>query len=178
VGGGVKQKVNDSPATRMRAAFDRSFAEPPAGEAEPVANYLGIRIGPAAFAVALDEIGSVFADKRVSPLPSAAPEMLGVAGVRGDTVPIFSLAALLGAPSGDASPRWLVLAAGGRAGFAFDTLDGHLRIPVSDVTAATTTRGFVQANAVIAGEPRPIVSIASLVEHLERRAGHSAAKEQ
>lgn len=174
----MKRGAKTGVAEQMRAAFDRGFAEPPPPDAEEAANYLGIRVGAAAYAVALGEIGAVFADKRIAPLPSRAPELLGVAGVRGEIVPVFGLAALLGMPAGEDRSRWLMLAAGGRAGFAFDALDGHLRIPVSAVTPTSSARGFIQANAVIAGEPRPIVSIASLMEHLERRAGQSAAKEQ
>jgi purine-binding chemotaxis protein CheW len=166
-----------SRAADMRKAFDRAFAEPPPPEAEAAADYLGIRIGGIAYAVALSEIGAVFADKKIAPLPSGASELLGVAGVRGDIVPVFSLGALIGQGGGDEKPRWLVLAGGGRAGFAFDVLDGHLRIPIAQIAAVASPKGFVTANAVIGKEARPIVSIASLMEHLERRAGHGA-KEQ
>ena len=167
-----------SRAADLRKAFDHAFAEPPPPEAEASADYLGIRIGGTAYAVALSEIGAVFADKTVAPLPSGAGELLGMAGVRGDVVPVFGLAALIGQAGGDDRPRWLVLARAGHAGFAFDALDGHLRIPLASITPAASPGGFIQANAVIGKEARPIVSIASLMEHLERRAGHSAAKEQ
>ena len=166
-------------AADLRKAFDRAFAEPPAPEAEAAADYLGIRVGGSAYAVALSEIGAVFADKMIAPLPSGAAELLGVAGVRGDVVPVFSLAALIGqSGGGDAKPRWLVLARGGHAGFAFDTLDGHLRIPLASIAPAASPKSFVQANAVIGKEARPIVSIASLMDHLEKRAGQNGRKEQ
>ncbi|HSI17064.1 MAG TPA: chemotaxis protein CheW [Sphingomonas sp.] len=162
----------------MRKAFDRAFAEPPPPEAEEAADYLGIRVGGAAYAVALSEIGAVFADRKIAPLPSGASELLGVAGVRGDIVPVFALSAFLGLGGGDARPRWLVLAAGGRAGFAFDALDGHIRIPLASITPVASSKGFVRANAVIGKDARPIVSVASLMEHLEHRAGQGGRKEQ
>jgi len=165
-------------AADLRKAFDRAFAEPPPHGDEESADYLGIRVGGGAYAVALSEIGAVFADKRIAPLPSGASELLGVAGVRGETVPVFSLGALLSQSGGDDRPRWLVLARGGRAGFAFDALDGHLRIPLASIIPAASPKGFVVANAVMGKDARSIMSIASLVEHLERRAGRSAAKEQ
>jgi chemotaxis signal transduction protein len=173
----MKHGAKASVAEQMRAAFDRGFAEPPAGAAEPSANYLGIRVAGHAYAVALAEIGAVSAGKRLAPLPSSARELLGVAGVRGDIVPVFSLAALLGHGAAEGG-RWLMLAAGGKAGFAFDALDGQLDIPLSAIAPASSASGFVQANAVIAGAARPVVSIPALMEHLERRAGQSAAKEQ
>lgn len=166
-----------SRASDMRKAFDRAFAEPPPRQAEEAADYLGIRVGGSAYAVALSEIGAVFADKTIAPLASSARELLGVAGVRGDIVPIFALGAMLGLGGGDKA-RWLVLAAGGRAGFAFDALDGHLRIPRASITASASPTGFVRANAVIGKEARPIVSIASIMEHLEQRAGRNGHKEQ
>ncbi|MCW3846578.1 chemotaxis protein CheW [Sphingomonas sp. LB-2] len=165
-------------ASDLRTAFDRSFAEPPPGEAEPTQAYLGIRVGGKAYAVALAEIGAVVADKKIAPLPSKASELLGVAGVRGDTVPVFSLAALLGVRGGEERPRWLLLATGGRAGFAFDALDGHLDVPLAQVTPLAAPRGFIHANAVLGGGARGIVNIASLMDHLERRAGSGTPKEQ
>ena len=165
-------------ASDLRAAFDRGFAEPPPGQAEPAKAYLGIRIGGKPYAVALAEIGAVVADKKIAPLPSKAPELLGVAGVRGDIVPVFSLAALLGLGGGEERPRWLVLAAGGRAGFAFDALDGHLSIPLASITPAVSARGFVIANAVIGKDARPIIGIAALMDHLEKRAGQHGPREQ
>src|SRR5690606_20236063 len=42
-------------ASDMRAAFDRGFAEPPPPEMDAAADYLGIRIGAAAYAVSLSE---------------------------------------------------------------------------------------------------------------------------
>ena len=172
----MKRGPKTNGASDLRKAFDRVFAEPPPPEAEAAADYLGIRIGGAPYAVALSEIGAVFADRKIAPLPSSAGELLGVAGVRGDIVPIFSLGALLG-QGGDDKPRWLVLARGARAGFAFDALDGHLRIPLAAIAPAVSSRGFVEANAVIGKQARPIVSVAALMEHLEHRAGQSAAKE-
>lgn len=169
----MKRPAKAAKAADLRKAFDRVFAEPPAPEAEAAADYLGIRIGAAPYAVALSEIGAVFADKKIAPLPSRAPELMGVAGIRGDVVPVFALGALLG-QSGLEKPRWLVLAAGGRAGFAFDALDGHLRIPLASITPHASPQGFVRANAVIGKDARPIVSIASLMDHLETRAGQSA----
>ena len=166
-----------SKAADLRKTFDRAFAEPPPAEAEASADYLGIRIGSAAYAVALAEIGAVFADKVIAPLPSGAGELLGVAGVRGDVVPVFGLAALIGQAGGGDRPRWLVLARGGQAGFAFDALDGHLRIPIANISPATSSKGFVQANAVIGKDARPIVSVTALMEYLERRAGKTGAKE-
>lgn len=172
----VPKAVKANTASDLRKAFDRIFAEPPAPAAEATADYLGICIGGAPYAVALTEIGAVFADRKIAPLPSGARELLGVAGVRGDIVPVFGLAALLGTSGGD-RPRWLVLAAGGQAGFAFDALDGHLRIPVAAIALSANPGGFVRANAVIGNEARPIVSIASLMEHLDSRAGQRARSE-
>lgn len=165
-----------SRAVDLRKAFDRAFAEPPPSGAEASGDYLGIRIGGVAYAVPLAEIGAVHADRKIAPLPSGASELLGVAGVRGDIVPVFGLAALLGQGGGDAKPRWLVLAAGGRAGFAFDALDGHIRIPLASITPSPS--GFVAANAVIGKDARPILSIPALMDHLEKRAGLNGTKEQ
>ena len=105
-------------------------------------------------------------------MPSPAREFLGVAALRGGIVPVYSLRALLGDATGDERPRWLVVAGRERvAAFAFDGLEGYLRVPQADISQAQgeAPHGHVHASAVIDGKPRPIVRIRSLIDHLEKR---------
>jgi purine-binding chemotaxis protein CheW len=169
-----------SKATALRDAFDRSFAEPPPAAPEASTDLLGIRIGVTSYALDLSEIVAVFADRRIVPLPSAAHGFLGVATLRGDVVPVYGLGSLLGHAGADEQPRWLVLAGRGPfAAFAFDAVEGHVRLSGADIApvqsqAQAPTQpapGHVRASALVDGTPRPIIGIRALMDHLEHHTG-------
>lgn len=157
-------------AEELRAAFDAAFAraaQAPGREAVPL---LALRVAGEPVAVRVLETAGLMAARRLVPVPSRRAELLGIAGIRGAVVPIYSLARLLGRGE-DADPRWIVLAATGaataeRVGLAFATFERHLVAPASDLRAA---RDGVSAGAHVAeilhaeGAVRPVLSIPSLV---------------
>ncbi|MBB3121764.1 chemotaxis protein CheW [Pseudoduganella violacea] len=113
-------------AQTLREQFDRGFAlalAPPVGGS---LNVLIIRIGSERFAVALPDIQGLYVDRTILALPSPMPELLGVANFRGQIVPVYQLASLIG-KTGAAAPRWMVLVQE-RAplAFAFDAFEAHL----------------------------------------------------
>ncbi|MEI9850837.1 MAG: chemotaxis protein CheW [Sphingomonas sp.] len=158
-------------AAELRAAFDRGFAEAPAEAREATPDYLRIAVGDGSYVVALAEVSAVLADKPIVAVPSLAPALLGVAAVRGAIVPVYSLRALLG-HGGEDRPRWLLLAGGGVA-FAFDRLEAHIAIADADIAPvqSAAAHGHVRANALLDGEPCPVVSIGSLTDELQKRLG-------
>ena len=82
--------------TELRDAFDRSFAQAPSTEAAAVENLLAIRVGAHPYALRMAEVSGLFADKKVTRLPSPVPEFSGIAGFRGVVLPVYDLAMLLG----------------------------------------------------------------------------------
>ncbi len=153
-------------ADALRAEFDQAFAARRAAPPDVVA-LLAIRVGGAPFAVRLLDAGGLATLRQVVPVPSRRAELLGVSGVRGEALPIYSLARLvLGADDVEA-PRWMILA-GGRepVGLAFATFEGHVvvgRGELRPVEGAEADRAHVAA--IHPGPPvRPVLSIASLVE--------------
>lgn len=55
-----------------------------------------LRIGADAYAVRMEQAREVVADPVVTPLPTAPRSVLGVCNVRGEIVPVFDTATLLG----------------------------------------------------------------------------------
>jgi purine-binding chemotaxis protein CheW len=110
----------------LRAAFDGAFAEPIAA---PVAcvDVLAIRVGGVPHAIARAELSALRTDLRVVALPSPAPALLGVATFRTALVPVWDLGLIVhGAPVWPV--RWCAILRDESAAFAFDRLDGHLRV--------------------------------------------------
>ena len=96
----------ESATLALRRAFDRSFAALPA-EAPPFEDLLTVRAAGDTFALRLRDVAELIAGLLVAPLPSATPHLLGLAGLRGGVVPVFSLASLLGAAGPAGAPRWV-----------------------------------------------------------------------
>jgi len=162
-------------AAALKRDFDRGFAEARRPPAPQSFDLLAVRLAGDPWAIPLSEISGLHAAKKITPVPSRTPALLGIAGFRGELVPAYDLAALIGR-SAPATPRWLVLAADRRVALAFADLDGHLRAEAGDILpqgpeSAAWTRGFFRAGAAIL----PILHLAALLGGLRPR--HDPAKE-
>ena len=164
----------------LRDEFDRSFAQapqPPEGGRESL---LAIRVGAEAYALRLAEVKGLYTGRRILALPSGLPELLGVSGFRGQIVPVYDLAILLGQDAGGASgraaPRWLVqLQHREPLALAFDAFDAHFSAGASDLIAdpaAIASPSHLQhrRNAVRRGEAvLPILHLQSLIDDIQAR---------
>lgn len=149
-------------AEELRRAFDRGFTEPPRADAQTFENLLAFRAGTEVFAMRVVEVAGLFADKAITPLPSPVAELLGVAGFRGDVVPVYDLRALLGHPSRE-KPRWMVLALAAdksSIALAFDRLEGHFRVP---------QEAIVEDIVKIDGAARAIVRVRTVLDEITSR---------
>jgi purine-binding chemotaxis protein CheW len=160
-------------ALELGREFDHSFAAALPPPAPPHLDFLCIRIGGEPSAVALGDIASLHADLRIIALPSRAPELLGVASVRAAIVPIYDLGAAVGAQAA-AAPRWTVLLNGRAAGFAFEAYDGHTRVTAAAIADAPAPgggprQGYVRGRLTVAGQPRPIVDLLTVLTAIESR---------
>ena len=112
----------------LREEFDRSFAHAPGARDAAPENLLAIRLSDVPHAIRVAQIGGLYADRHVMPLPTPATELLGIAAFRGQLAPVYDLAALLGYTR-HASPRWLVLLRiEDSIAFAFDGFDAHIAV--------------------------------------------------
>jgi chemotaxis signal transduction protein len=156
-------------ASKLKQAFDASFAEPPRAEREATEDFLAVRIGGDPYAIRVAEILGLYADRKVVPVPTSTPELLGLVGLRGAVVPVYDLRVLLGYPGG-AAPRWLILCGAPPAGLAFDAFETHERVARADVLPAVDPgRRRHTAGAFRAGQgARTIISIAAVLEAIGR----------
>lgn len=160
-------------AAELRAAFDAAFARPAGAPARDTVALLGLRVGGEAVAVRVLETAGIMAARPIVPVPSPRAELLGVSGVRGAVVPVYSLARLLGRAD-DGAPRWIVLAAAGaeRVGLAVVTFERHLVVPgaaVRPAAQAGAAGGHAPEVLHAGGEVRPVLSVPSLVRAITRR---------
>jgi chemotaxis signal transduction protein len=133
-----------SRAADFRHAFDKAFAVPRASsDGAAREDFLTIRIAGDGYAIRLGEIAGLVKGRRIVACPSDVPEFLGIAGVRGTLVSVYSLPALLGYSVGWEHSTGLLLCAAtpteaieGSVGFAFPEFSGFVRALSSQIHAA------------------------------------------
>jgi chemotaxis signal transduction protein len=155
-----------STADDLRSRFDHEFALPIAAKATDELDLLAIRIDGDPHAIRLAEITGVFTDQPIAPAPSTAPSFIGLTGVRTSIVPVFDLAVLLGYPRAT-RPRWLVVAE--QLGFAFDTFEGHVRVPATAFARHTDVKPHTIEVVRIGEQTRSVVQLATVVEVVAKK---------
>jgi chemotaxis signal transduction protein len=156
----------DARIVAERQSFDRSFAMPPPAPSEERVRLLVLRAGKDRFAVRLSEIAGLHQDRRIVPLASDAPGLIGMAGIRAAVVPVFSLARVLGAPDSGEPPRWLTVCNGAQPiALAFSGFEGHREIGASALHASGMAEGRTHVREVARCDDGvvPVISIASIV---------------
>lgn len=161
-------------AAELRDAFDRSFAEPLPPGPPSLVDLLAIRVGVEPYALRLGEIAGLFADRKITPLPGPRA-LLGIAGFRGAIVPVYDLQLLLGYQAMEGA-RWLAMAAGEAAAFAFTAQEGQVRVPPEAIVVRqleAQSHRHVREFVRIADAVRPIIGLLSVLETVRRQAPES-----
>lgn len=161
----------------LRLAFDQSFAAAPVTRTAEFEDFLLTRVGGDAYAIRLSEVAGLYVDRKIVPIPSKAPELLGIVGLRGTLAPIYDLRALLDY-TGGSKLRWLVLArAPEPIGFAFDSFEAHLRLPQQSVSVPDReehARRHVRGAVRVDGATHSIIHIESLLGAVARQTSHDS----
>lgn len=170
-------------AAELREAFDRSFALPPAAAAQEAEELLAIGVAGDPYAIRLTEVAGIVAGRAVTPIAAAASHLLGLAGIRGEIVPVFGLASILGHAEAADAARWIVLCAGEEpAALAFSRFEGCLRLPKSAIHSDQSRRGAHGPISHVANTDigvRAVLSVPRVLAIIRHRAGtDSRHKEQ
>jgi chemotaxis signal transduction protein len=181
-GAGTGTGTGAATAARLRAEFDRGFAVGASTAIKDQTTFLAIRIGGDPFALPLGGLVAIHVDRKVVPLPSASPTLLGIASFRGALTPVHDLRVILGySPRTEA--RWLALvAAAVPVGLAFEAFEGQVAAKLESsaavaarpagpastatVTASSLTLGLVHALGCV----RPVLDVGAVLAAIGSRA--------
>lgn len=171
----TEAELLDERATELRVAFDRSFALPPPHEAPEVDEVLVVRVSDDLYAIRLRDISGLVARRTIVAVPAAAPGLLGVAGVRGDLVAVFSLSSLLGYGDDPEAPSWAVLCGGEHPiALGFAELEGYLRVRRAAVhadEALRVKRSYVTEVVATEAGARPVIDVSLIITDICSRSG-------
>ncbi len=169
-------------AAALRAAFDSSFALPLGAVSPETEDLLHVRVAGAPYSFRLRELSGLVAKRAIVQVPSRSAGLLGLSGIRGEIVPVFSLAALLGTGTETDAPPWVVLSAAPEPiAFAFSHFDGFVRVQKTELHPAATSdsaRPWLTEFVSTADGPRALIGVPLLVGTLHSRLGPSRPKEQ
>jgi chemotaxis signal transduction protein len=107
---------------------------------------------------------------------------LGVAGIRGDIVPVFSLSTFLGYGQDHEDPTWTVLCGGEHpVGLGFAELDGYLRLPKSAVhadDASQAKKHYVTDVVATESGARPVIAVPLIITDIRNWRGPQRPKKE
>ena len=167
-------------AAALREAFDRSFAEAETPDETSYEDLLAITVAAQPYALRLSEVSALHRDRKIVPVPSNEPALLGIAAFRGTLAPVYDLAVLIGCKAGS-SPSCLILTRGrALVGLAFEALEGQRRVGRDGLSFPEHRgAGHLYGTVRIASTVRPLIHIASVVEAIARRIdAHDPPKER
>lgn len=155
-------------AQQLREEFDLAFAEAAAAPVEGSVDFLALRLGGDPFALPLEQVSALLADKRITSLPASASEFCGIAGHRGEIVAVFDLAKLLGYAEGSPARRWIALSKVSRGiGLAFDEFEGFVRVAADAVRLDKSERGDTPPGIVDSGDTfRSVIEVSEIASSL------------
>lgn len=172
--------MSDDRVRALREEFDQTFSRAIQSSLEQLEDVLMIRVGGDPYAIRLREIGGIVAKRPIVNVPAMAPHLLGLAGVRGDVVPVYRLASILGHGDDADAPGWMVLCGDApRVALAFAHFDGYQRLPSSSLHADATAqanRPFVSEVVTTGSHVSAVISVARVVDAL--RSQSQKAKER
>jgi chemotaxis signal transduction protein len=166
-------------SAELRREFDEAFALPARTQAQELEDLLAIRVGPDGYAIRSRELSGIAAIRKISPLPSRMPELLGLVGVRGVLVPVFGLAGLLGYDPGPEPVRWLALV--GREepiALAFHALEGYRTVAKSAFSAESGAGDSPVETVTLEQRVRSVIRVPSLVATLEGRFDNNTGRKR
>ena len=167
----------------LRSVFDQTRAAPfSSGVAEQTEDLLAIRVSRDAHAIKVNEISGLTTGKKIVAFPSPITELLGVAGIRGALVPVYSLAMLLGYNADTERTRWLALCGTeDPVALAFDDFEGYVRVPLTQLYAAEQKDGahmHVQEVVRATDMVRAVVSIPLIRKTIQGRCGNDGVSKE
>jgi chemotaxis signal transduction protein len=167
--------------TEMRRLFNESFALALPEEVTKPEPMLAITVESERFALHVHEIsGLAVSVEKIVPVPSRVPELLGLTGIRGKVVPVFSLVRLLGFDSERGPARWLVFCGERQApiALAFEAMERLFEVSGTAIFARQEASGHRYVNATVCEGTtlRGVISIPAVVEYIKSRGASERRK--
>jgi purine-binding chemotaxis protein CheW len=156
----------------LRQEFDGAFAAPLPGAGEGRESLISLRAAGEGLAVRTMHITGLAKRRRIVPVPSTVPGLLGIMGFRGALLPAYDLAALLGLQAA-AGGAWLLLAnPESPIGLVFDEFEGQVEIEPAGLyeSEAPRSRRHLRTMARVGTGHRAVIDIPGILAQIRKTA--------
>jgi chemotaxis signal transduction protein len=160
----------------LRREFDESFAQPMSQDLAAQVKLLIVQAGDGHFALRLGDALGLHACPKLVSLPTARPGLLGLAGIRGQLIVVYRLAAILGVTQVPTAPRWLLLPrADEKLALGLDGILSYVNTPVAAICPVSSAsgsplQGFCPQVWSADGASRPVLDINAVVAAIRKEA--------
>jgi purine-binding chemotaxis protein CheW len=162
----------------LRRSFDLSFQQPLVERAQELVHLLIVRIGSARFALKVADLAGLARAQTVVPIPGADSGLLGIAGLKGRMVAVYSLAAMIGSTElSTEQNRWLVLCRCEKEiALAFTAVTGTMMVPRTELSPVSPGAPPHATDAVGSGSSQLwLLNVSSIAGNLVKKTGTPAS---
>jgi purine-binding chemotaxis protein CheW len=162
----------------LRRSFDLSFQQPLVERAQELVHLLIVRIGSARFALKVADLAGLARAQTVVPIPGADSGLLGIAGLKGRMVAVYSLAAMIGSTElSTEQNRWLVLCRCDKEiALAFTAVTGTMMVPRTELSPVSPGAPPHATDAVGSGSSQLwLLNVSSIAGNLVKKTGTPAS---
>lgn len=128
--------------------------------------HVRVSLGAETYALPVENVTETATADGLAPLPGSPPSVVGVCNLRGELLPVFDLAGMLGLPRSENGERMVVLEhSKQRAGLVVDTVQdvGPLGSPTEEVESDLLAGAVLDDGALVG-----VVDVARLFDRLAR----------
>jgi chemotaxis signal transduction protein len=130
--------------------------------------HVRVRVGIERYAIPVAHVLEIGEIGELSAAPGTSHALLGLRNLRGEVLPVFDLAVVLGSPRSDAARRMLVAErAGTRAGFAVDEVTD---VDAFDAAGQEAHSDLLSSAVMLDGALVGVIDVERLFERLEAAA--------
>lgn len=158
----------------LKRAFDLTFQQPLVKRSQELVHLLIVRIGIARFALKVADLAGLARAQTVVPIPGADSGLMGIAGLKGRMVAVYSLAAMIGSPElSTEQNRWMVLCRREKEiALAFAAVTGTMMVPRTELNPVSPGAPPHATDAVGSGSSQLwLLNVSSIAENIVKKTG-------
>jgi chemotaxis signal transduction protein len=162
----------------LKRAFDLTFQQPLVERGQELVHLLIVRVATARFALKVADLAGLARAQTIVPIPGADSGLLGIAGLKGRMVAVYSLATMIGSQELSIEQnRWMVLCRCEKdIALAFTAVTGTMMVPRVELNPASTGAPLHATDAVGSGSSQLwLLNVSSIAGKIVEKAGAPAS---
>ncbi len=165
----------------LKRSFDLTFQEPLIERGLEPVHLLIVRIGTAKFALKVADIAGLARAQTIVPIPMNGSGLLGLAGLKGRMVAVYSLAVMIGYPGlNTEQDRWMVLCrAEKEIALAFTSVTETMMVPRTELSPVSPGSPPHASDAIGTGASQVwLLNVGSIAQSIVQHAAEQASAQR